>query len=1018
MEVNLLIVPHSHTDPGWLETLEIYYRNQVKEILHNIVVELQSDAMKKFTWAEVCFLKMYYDEITVKQRKELYNLIMSGQLEIVGGGWVQHDETLTSYRQQIAQMETGIDWLIQTFPGIESKLKTMWQIDSFGSSELTPLLFNQEQESTRVQFENIVLNRVGDEVKDRFKQEQSMDFLWQHSLSQSQETNKLLTHILHHHYETKEYEFMKTHLLNPQPSQIDVKSFLIRYGNSVIVPYLENQSHENIMLLVGNDFAYMSKGSKPNQQDVQNFRMIDNMITILNEYSQHYLGYKVKARYATPSEYFDLLKSQMKNGSLELPEIETDFSLYDEKFHKLHPDFQGKNRVDYWSGYYSNRPALKFAISKAFNFYFNSMTFLNLAQMLIDNQQGINPFDKLTSEQLAISKYQNKTTVPNDNPQVSKKVQKPFKGNQLQKYLVELAQIVSIGTHHDTLPSTSRDNVHMSELLKFNQAIEASSVLVQRQYLHLFGASEVEEDEEEIKVKGEGRVKQYIVFNKEGYSQNTVLKFITETKYVVVKKGDEFLESDVTNTFICTDRMGKQDKQFNLIFKVQLLPLSATVIDVVEYQTLEDCQQVSAKCSSFIQPQTIKLGQDLYMENSQVKFEFNNQNYMAQRIDHKLKHQSIEAKIDIVRFSGVNSESGAYIMAPDSNYIPLKLSLLDGFYVKGRFQDFLATFYTTAYRDTCFAVQTVTLDRKGDKQDVAHIKFKSFPLSNDDVFMRIRTNLTTQSQLYTHNSLYYKQAYSNNRYVSPRDIGSKIYPAVYGAILKQNDQILSLFTGERASGIGSVEAGEILMGVGRRNDYDDDKGLPDGVTETNPIFSEFSMGLYDVNEINTKGYKQRLHEEAQQMMIVTTQDKVYQFEKREISFGQIQDHNTEIIYAKFNNQTNEFYIKTLEVDYNQDVNQNFERQFNSSILQIERSQNNSDLNRQGLYQFENGEISQRLEQDFHGLKSIKVSNYKIALAKLQTDRNKRKETKLILDEVKASIFYMDYCIEQQKYQCI
>jgi len=39
-------------------------------------------------------------------------------------------------------METGLDWLVQTFPGIEDKIKTMWQIDPFGSSELTPLLFS------------------------------------------------------------------------------------------------------------------------------------------------------------------------------------------------------------------------------------------------------------------------------------------------------------------------------------------------------------------------------------------------------------------------------------------------------------------------------------------------------------------------------------------------------------------------------------------------------------------------------------------------------------------------------------------------------------------------------------------------------------------------------------------------------------------------------------------------------------------------------------------------------------
>jgi len=62
-----------------------------------------------------------------------------------------------------------------------------------------------------------------------------------------------------------------------------------------------------------------------------------------------------------------------------LPEIDIDFSLYDEEFHLLHPEFPGRSRIDYWSGYYSNRPSLKAAITKAFNSYFNALTFLNLA---------------------------------------------------------------------------------------------------------------------------------------------------------------------------------------------------------------------------------------------------------------------------------------------------------------------------------------------------------------------------------------------------------------------------------------------------------------------------------------------------------------------------------------------------------------------------------------------------------------------------------------------------------------
>lgn len=36
--------------------------------------------------------------------------------------------------------------------------------------------------------------------------------------------------------------------------------------------------------------------------------MIDNLIYILNEYSESYLGFKVTAQYATPCDYFKALE--------------------------------------------------------------------------------------------------------------------------------------------------------------------------------------------------------------------------------------------------------------------------------------------------------------------------------------------------------------------------------------------------------------------------------------------------------------------------------------------------------------------------------------------------------------------------------------------------------------------------------------------------------------------------------------------------------------------------------------
>lgn len=109
------------------------------------------------------------------------------------------------------------------------------------------------------------------------------------------------------------------------------------------------------------------------------FKIIDSVISIINESKS--LGVKIHAKYSTPFEYFKALEYEVSHGFLKLPTLtEADFSHYDELFHILHTDFPGRDRLDYWTGYYSNRPSLKALIFKAHNYLHTAQVFGNLAQ--------------------------------------------------------------------------------------------------------------------------------------------------------------------------------------------------------------------------------------------------------------------------------------------------------------------------------------------------------------------------------------------------------------------------------------------------------------------------------------------------------------------------------------------------------------------------------------------------------------------------------------------------------------
>lgn len=50
--IEVHIIPHTHCDPGWLETMSGYYNSKVRTILTRVVDGLSEKPNRRFVWAE------------------------------------------------------------------------------------------------------------------------------------------------------------------------------------------------------------------------------------------------------------------------------------------------------------------------------------------------------------------------------------------------------------------------------------------------------------------------------------------------------------------------------------------------------------------------------------------------------------------------------------------------------------------------------------------------------------------------------------------------------------------------------------------------------------------------------------------------------------------------------------------------------------------------------------------------------------------------------------------------------
>ncbi|XP_054270570.1 alpha-mannosidase 2 [Macrosteles quadrilineatus] len=849
--LKVILVPHSHNDPGWLKTYESYYHFQTRNILNHMANKLTLLKNMTFIWSEVSFLARWWESAHPTKKQMVQKLLQEGRLEITTGGWVMTDEATSHVYAMVDQLIEGHQWVRNNL-GITPS--SGWSIDPFGHGSTVPYLLKASGFSS-----GAVIQRIHYAWKQWLAEKQMGDFLWRQNWDGDGHSD-----ILVHNQPFDIYSIK--HSCGPHPQvclNFDFRKISGEYTEfSLTAVPIDNENvkqkaellleqygrtgslfpHNVVLMPIGDDFRY--------DHDIewdQQYRNYKKIIEYINQHKE----YNAEISFGTPKDYFLAVKERMR----DFKTIRGDFFVYSDIF--------SEGRPAYWSGYFTTRPYWKI-LDRELEANLRSAEILYTFALNYARHQGFNSTLKVLERDY--------------------------------EKLTRARQNLALFQHHDAITGTSKSFVMHDYALKmyegiqesvFVQGYSAQTLLTMKESAgqlqvppsaRLIVPDTDRESYEKLPRKiplliKKGEFKKIVLFNSLAQHRQDIVKLhILSPKVNVVDSDGNPVLYQINPVWNMTNKLARNKRQddssennmrlsktqFELMFVADLPPLSLTTY-IIEYSTEKNfefrsviyCQLCKKHTEFDVKPMQVG---DIQLENHALKLLLDGRSGFLKAITKKSTNQTTQAAISFAAYMSAQFHSGAYLFKPDPNLQETEKEILDDYpgqkiiITSGPVSSEITVIYGN------FLAHSVRIYHKpGPLSQGVYIEnlidFEAPPKNREtELFMRVISDISNGDPPEFYSDL---NGFQMQRRIKVKRIGieGNYFPLTSMAYMEDAKHRLSLLV-NHAQGAASWQTGWLEVMLDRRTLYDDSRGMGEGVVDNKRTLTKFWLLLENTHESN------------------------------------------------------------------------------------------------------------------------------------------------------------------------